>query len=155
MIPERYKEKVMTGKSHWLGRGSDVGEFVKVLGENFGDLKGLSVLDVGCAQGRDSLEIFNHGMNVVGVDINEEFILEAKETGPKIQFDVGSVEHLPYGDGKFDSVYCVNTLFYTDLGKSLLELIRVVKKGGIAFLTLDEKIIDLEKKCGSSFFRYR
>ena len=145
MISDEYREKVMSGRSHWLDRSSDVGEFVRILNGNFSNLKGLLVLDAGCAQGRDSLEIFNWGMDVVGIDINKDFILEAKNICSEMQFDVGSVEHLPYENDKFDAVYCVNTLFYTDLKKSLLELMRILKKGGIAFVTLDEKIVDLEK----------
>ena len=145
MIPNQYKEKVMKGESHWLKRDSDTAKFIKILKELKGKLEGLSVLDAGCAQGRDTAEIANYGIKVTGIDANKGFISEARKNHSKVKFDVGKIEHLPYQDGQFDAVYCVNTLFYTKPQESLSELERVLKVGGIAFITLDEKIIDLDQ----------
>jgi SAM-dependent methyltransferase len=146
VISEKYK-KITTkkGTSHWLKRTSNPYSFINALKEHFGDVKDLKVLDAGCAQGRDAEEIRGAGAEVIGIDHNPEFIKEAKKAYPRIQFDVGPIEHLPYKNGEFDAVYCVNTLFYTKPEESLPELERVVRVGGIIFITLDKKIFDINK----------
>lgn len=79
MIPSKYKKKVAEQvKEQWLSRESDVSAFVGVLKENFGNINGLSVLDAGCAQGRDSAELAKRGVVVTGIDNNETFLSEAK-----------------------------------------------------------------------------
>lgn len=145
MIPDKYKEKVTKGKSHWLERDSDTARFTRILKQLKGKLDGLSALDAGCAQGRDTAEIADYEIKATGIDINEEFIQEARRIHPGVQYDIGSIEQLPYEDGQFDAVYCVNTLFYTNPEKSLPELERVLKASGIAFVTLDKRIVDLDK----------
>ena len=145
MISDQYKQKVAEGKSHWLERDSDVSKFIGILREKYHNLDGLKVLDVGCAQGRDTAEISNYGIEASGIDVNEDYIREAKKNYPGIKYDVGRIEKLPYQEESFDAIYCVNTLFYSKPEESLPELERVLKTGGIAFITLDEKIVDLDK----------
>ncbi len=146
MISGRYKKKVAQGKVHWLRRNSQTSRFVNILKKKFHHLSELKVLDAGCAQGRDSAEISRKGVIVFGLDSNKKFISEAKAAYPKIKFKLGKIEHLPYKNEEFDAVYCVNTLFYTQPEESLPELERVVKSGGVIFLTLDKSIFDLDKK---------
>jgi ubiquinone/menaquinone biosynthesis C-methylase UbiE len=134
------------GKSHWLNRKSNTKEFINTLKKHFSDLKGLKILDAGCAQGRDSAEIAKFDGKVVGLDYSKEFIKEAKLAHPEMTFKQGHIEKLPFLNNTFDAVYCVNTLFYTKLDKSLPELERVLKPNGILFITLDEKIINLDNK---------
>lgn len=146
MISKKYKKIVAEkGKKQWLNRESNVKEFIKNLKKKFNDLKGLKVLDAGCAQGRDSSEINSYGIEVLGIDSNREFVAEAKKEHPEIKFDLGDITNLPYKSEEFDAVYCVNTLFYTDTNKSLRELERVLKKNGILFITLDEKIFNFDE----------
>ena len=146
MIGEKYKKIVAEkGKSQWLSRKSDVQNFLFFLKKHFKDIKGLKVLDAGCAQGRDSNEISINGLEVLGLDYDENFIKEAKKEYPSLKFEIGKIEDLSYPDESFDAVYCVNTLFYTDINKSLPELSRVLKSNGILFITLDEKIVNLDE----------
>ena len=142
MISEEYRKQVTVGESHWLDRDSCVGEFVASLTPVYEQLEGLDVLDAGCAQGRDTVEISSHGVKAQGIDSNAAFISQARIANPSLTFDVGDIERLPYATETFDAVYCVNTLFYTDPHKSLPELERVVKPGGIIFITLDQKLIN-------------
>jgi ubiquinone/menaquinone biosynthesis C-methylase UbiE len=144
MISEKYKG-FLTKNSHWLNRNSQVKEFLKVLENNFLSIKNLKVLDAGCAQGRDTQEILNKGIDVIGLDINENFLKEARKRNNTIIFEKGDIENLHYKKENFNAIYCINTLFYTNPKKSLPEIERVLKKGGIAFLTLDKNIIDLDK----------
>lgn len=146
MISKKYKEVVAKkGKSMWLNRKSNVSSFVESLKNNYRKLENLKVLDAGCAQGRDSAEIASFGLNVTGLDTSKEFITQARIEHPKIKFDLGDITKLPYRTGEFDAVYCVNTLFYINPNKSLPELSRVLKTGGVLFITLDKKIVNLEE----------
>ncbi len=146
MISEKYKETVAKkGKLQWLNRESNVKNLIKSLKNNFGEIRGLKILDSGCAQGRDSAEIASSGAIVTGIDSDPKFVREAKNLYPTLKFDLGRIEDLPYKSAEFDAVYCVNTLFYTDPKRSLPELERVLKPLGILFITLDKSIIDLEK----------
>lgn len=80
MIPKKYKQKIAReGKQMWLDRESNVLNFINFLRSAFSSLNGLKVLDAGCAQGRDSVEMANHSLVVVGLDYNPKFIREAKK----------------------------------------------------------------------------
>lgn len=145
MIPKEYKEKIAKSKGHWLERESNVKKFIDILNNHNKEIKGLKILDAGCAQGQDCKEFDRYGFNVTGLDCNKKFLTKAKEQNPKIKFELGDVENLPYKSESFDAVYCVNTLFYTNIQKSIPELIRVTKEKGIIFITLDIKITDLDQ----------
>jgi len=147
MISDKYKKIVAEkGKMQWLKRKSNVSNFVYFLKNEFKLLKDIRILDAGCAQGRDSAEIKKDYKNIIGIDYNSDFIKEAKNSYSNIEFFEGNIEKLDFKDEEFDAVYCVNTLFYTDPKKSLPELSRILKKGGILFVTLDKRIVDLDKK---------
>jgi len=62
------------------------------------------------------------GWNVVAVDINED-MLQRVEIG--IERVVGNIENLPFQDKCFDISICRQGLQYTDLEKSISEIIRV------------------------------
>ncbi len=113
--------------------------------KSLGKARGLKVLDAGCAEGRDTYMFSGHGMEPEGMDVDKKFIAQAKKSYPGINFRPGSIEKLPYKTGSFDVVYCVNTIFYTDYRKSVPELERVLKKGGLGIITIDRKIIDLDR----------
>ncbi len=145
MIPKFYKKKVEKG-DHWLKRYSVVPKVVKLLKKQFSNIKGLTLLDAGCAQGREVYLFSKYGINSQGIEINPDFVKQARKNYPKLEFRKGNIEKLPYSSNQFDVVFCINTLFYTNIKKSLPELMRVLKKKGFGFVTVDKKIVDLEKK---------
>ncbi|RLE38997.1 hypothetical protein DRJ17_02275 [Candidatus Woesearchaeota archaeon] len=145
MIPKKIKQKVAEGETHWLKRRSFAQKAAKIIKKHFGKLVGLKLLDAGCAEGREVLELTKVGINAEGIDYNKDLILKGKKYFPGIKIKYGNVEKLPYKNKTFDVVLCISTLFYTNPEKSLPEIERVLKKGGIGIITLDTKIIDLEK----------
>ncbi len=144
MISEKYKRQVQSGKSHWLDRKSFSPEILEIIKGHFKKLDNLKLLDIGCAQGRNVFEFSRSGILAEGVDINKEFINHAKTRYPSLNFAVGDIENLYNEKRIFDVVVCMNTLFYTDIYKSLQETERLVKPGGLGIITLDEKIINLD-----------
>ncbi len=69
---------------------------------------GMRVLDVACGAGNLSLPAARAGAAIVGVDIAENLIEQARANAAnenlKIQFDVGDAENLSYDEASFDAV---------------------------------------------------
>lgn len=99
------------------------------------DWAGKDVLDLGCAGGFMAEAIAERGARVVGIDPAADAIAAASRHasagGLIIQYDVGVGEALPYDDGCFDAVVCVDVLEHVaDLASVLAEVARVLRPGG-------------------------
>jgi len=78
------------------------------------------------------------GWNVVAVDINEDML---DHVGQNIEKVVGNAERLPFSDKCFDAAICRQGLQYTDLEKSISEIIRVTKNEiRLAHITIIDKM---------------
>jgi SAM-dependent methyltransferase len=88
-------------------------------------------LDVGCGTG------YHLGLaeDIVGLDPSKEMLEKAKAKGkPLVR---GKGEHLPFGDGEFDSVLCLfSVLNVCDSEKVAGEIRRVLRPGGIAIVSV-------------------
>ena len=90
-----------------------------------------NVLDIGCGAGHSSALIKETGATVVGVDASQGMVDYANKTFDGIDFQVGGLEELVFGDDEFDVVFAANSVQYAaDLGTALRELRRVCKPGG-------------------------
>jgi len=71
---------------------------------------GKRVLDVGCGPGRHALALARRGIDVVGVDLSEEFVDLARDAaaaeGLPARFEVGDVRDLGH-EAEFDAVVCL------------------------------------------------
>jgi SAM-dependent methyltransferase len=71
---------------------------------------GRRVLDVGCGPGRHALALARRGIDVVGVDLSEDFVALARDAadaeGLPARFEVGDVRELAVETG-FDAVLCL------------------------------------------------
>jgi ubiquinone/menaquinone biosynthesis C-methylase UbiE len=88
------------------GTEQEVEFLVDALGLHEGD----RVLDVGCGPGRHALALARRGIDVVGVDLSEDFVGLARESaaaeGLGARFVVGDVRDLDF-DAGFDAVICL------------------------------------------------
>ncbi|MEM8490007.1 MAG: bifunctional 2-polyprenyl-6-hydroxyphenol methylase/3-demethylubiquinol 3-O-methyltransferase UbiG [Pseudomonadota bacterium] len=105
--------------------------------DQFVDWDGKKVLDLGCAGGFMSEALDDRGAQVTGIDPAVQAIEAARahaalqRTPRSIRYDVGTGEALPYDDGSFDIVVCVDVLEHVaDLAQVCLEIARVLKPGG-------------------------
>jgi SAM-dependent methyltransferase len=102
----------------------------------FGGLAdGEWVLDVGCGTGSLTfvLPVFASLTGVTGIDATEPFITaaRARNTDPRLAFDMGDARVLPYADGSFHRAYSSLVLqFIPDAAKAVAEMRRVVRPGG-------------------------
>ncbi|MEL6959004.1 MAG: bifunctional 2-polyprenyl-6-hydroxyphenol methylase/3-demethylubiquinol 3-O-methyltransferase UbiG [Pseudomonadota bacterium] len=115
--------------------------------DRFIDWNGTEVLDLGCAGGFLAEALDDRGARVTGIDPAKDAIKAARahaaEGGRTINYDVGVGERLPYSDGQFDAVACVDVLEHVqDLQQVLNEVARVLKPGGLfLFDTINRNIL--------------
>lgn len=111
----------------------------------------MRVLDAGCGSGRNSEYLMRCGAEVFGVDAEQTAIDRVRATAaaaapdlPAANFGVARLDALPFADDHFDAVICCAVLHFAKDGpefeKSLAELWRVLKPGGVFFARLASSI---------------
>ncbi len=98
------------------------------------------VLDIACGRGSTAFYLAEkYGCSIVGIDISEKLIQEAKEISrkkkldDKVKFIVGNAMDLPFDDNQFDVAISQGILvFVDDKIKTINEASRVIKDGGKA-----------------------
>lgn len=99
---------------------------------------GRRVLDLGCAGGFLAEALARRGARVTGLDPAAKAIAAAREhaeaEGLEIRYETGVGERMPFEDGAFDAVLCVDVLEHVaDLDRVLAEVARVLAPGGRFF----------------------
>lgn len=98
----------------------------------------MRLLDFGCGPGDNSLRFSRIGFHVTGFDISESNIkncytlFEKNKMSERGEFLVSVAEKLPFENETFDVVAGIDILHHVDIPKAMLEVRRVLKKGGIA-----------------------
>jgi ubiquinone/menaquinone biosynthesis C-methylase UbiE len=103
--------------------------------------KNGSVLDIGCAYGRDTNFFASKKYVTTGIDLSQKMIDKAKESVPDVKFFVMNMLELDFEDNAFDGVWCSATLLHlkkADAIKSLKEIKRVLKVNGVLYFNLKE-----------------
>ncbi len=96
------------------------------------------LLDVPCGNGRHSIELARRGHRVTGVDLSEEFIEEARNTGAGLpaQWVCGDMLDLPWRC-EFDGAFCFGNSFGyldSDGARRFLKAVAGTLKPGSRFL---------------------
>lgn len=102
--------------------------------------KHMRILEIGCAGGHLSglLAGVFPDAEVVGVDVYESAIEEARRRWPNLTFQVADAHRLPFKNGVFDLVMMSETIEHlVDPEKVLHEIGRVLKKDGRALVEMD------------------
>lgn len=93
------------------------------------------VLDVGCGTGYGTAMLAEHARNVAGIDYSKAAIKFARQRYAKPDFSVMDAHHLRFPDAAFDFVFSSENFEHlANQGAHLLELRRVLMKGGICFI---------------------
>ena len=106
---------------------------------------GAKLLEIGCGMGTDLLQLARRDLLVTGVDLTEEGIKLAKKRfeiyGLPAELKVDDAENLSFAEDSFDVVYSFGVLHHTpDTQKSINEVYRVLKPGGLAVIMLYHKM---------------
>jgi 2-polyprenyl-3-methyl-5-hydroxy-6-metoxy-1,4-benzoquinol methylase len=103
-------------------------------------LKDLRMLDLGCGMGGLSVALARQGARVQPYDYNPAYCeitrLRGQRYGLALQPVNGGGENLPFPDGHFDLIVCMDVLEHVQRPADLLaEINRCLKPGGLLYLT--------------------
>lgn len=104
-------------------------------------------LDIGCSTGTITKTLTPHFKKIIGIDIDEPGIKEArkKNTYPNLIFKLGDTLNLPFRNDYFDVVICNNVYEHvSNPFKMVSEIYRVLKKGGICYFAATNKYMIIE-----------
>ena len=111
----------------------------------------MCVLDAGCGYGRNLVHLLREGCQVFALDQDADGVEHVRQLSASLQtglpaanFQVGSIERMPFPDGLADVVICSAVLHFAhneDHFRAMLaELWRVLKPGGLLFCRLGSRI---------------
>lgn len=106
--------------------------------------------DVGCGTGQTTCVLAPHFQKVVGTDISEAQIKEAKKMSspPNVSFLVSPAEELPFEDASVDLVIASSAAHWFNIEKFMKEADRVLKpRGCMALLTYTSHLGVHAKDC--------
>jgi ubiquinone/menaquinone biosynthesis C-methylase UbiE len=99
------------------------------------DLRGKTVLVVGCGFGDDALRLAKLGTNVHAFDLSPDSLAIARaravRAGLTIDFREMPAERLDYADSAFDYVVARDILHHVDIPLAMKEIVRVAKPDAI------------------------
>lgn len=131
---------VSTAPQHFLGDFPNV-KWKEIAPSIPADLRGATVLDIGCNGGFYSLEMKRRGAaRVLGIDVDDRYLAQARfaaETlGYQIELEKRSVYEVDQIAGQFDFVFFMGVLYH--LRYPMYALDKVVKKvgGKLVFQTM-------------------
>ena len=122
---------------------------------NFNSLK---ILDVGCSNGVITQFISRYGGHVIGIDVDESAVQNAKinnKDTKNLSFQVASGTNLPFKNTSFNIVVCNQVYSYTSNSEKMMkEIYRVLKPDGFCLFTGDNLLRPIEPLYNFPFLRY-
>ena len=108
---------------------------------DFGNARGLKVLEIGCGLGTDGAQFAEAGADYTGVDLTEASVALARKRFALFNlsgtFKVADAENLNFESEIFDLVYSHGVLHHTpDTRQAIAEVHRVLRPGGRAQVML-------------------
>jgi SAM-dependent methyltransferase len=133
---------------------ADVAELWQIFSRLLGS--GQKILEIGCGSGRDAAYIAKLGCDVHAIDGSVKLCKKAVELHPELENRI--VFHrlpktLPFADRHFDAVVSIACLMHIQLNQIsivLAEIIRVLKPGGVAVISVPiqrDDVSDAEVDC--------
>ena len=138
--PTPEKLEMIWGEGFMSPGGAD--EVLRVLGDH--DIKGCSVLDIGCGLGGAAVVLLQRGSagSVTGFDVQPLLLERARARAlglglsDRLDFVLGEPGPLPFGDASFDAVFSKDAIIHVaDKAGLYCEIARVLRPGGRLFVS--------------------
>ncbi|MDB5237938.1 MAG: hypothetical protein JWM46_208 [Candidatus Kaiserbacteria bacterium] len=113
----------------------EIGAFVRSLPAH------SSILDVGCAGGRDTEQFLKYGLRPIGIDLSAVFLAEAKRRLPSVPFYKMDVQKMDFPDGTFGAIWAQAVLLHINREQVpyvLKEFYRVLRQDGKLHIQVKE-----------------
>ncbi|MBN1893813.1 glycosyltransferase [bacterium] len=98
----------------------------------------MEILEAGCGLGGWVIYLRKKGFSIVGVDFDKRIVRRVKDYDSRIPVEVGDVCRLRFPDASFDAYISLGVVEHFEEGpdRALQEAYRVLRPGGIAFITV-------------------
>jgi len=99
-----------------------------------GDVRGKTVLDIGCGSGENIVPLAIRGANVIGIDISPELVRLARKrlanVNLRAKVKVGSAYQTGLPDGSVEAVFCMSIIHHLHVEVVRDEMRRVLAPNG-------------------------
>jgi len=103
-------------------------------------IKDKLLLDAGCGTGDFSKKANEQSARVVSLDMGVNLLNKTRQKCSQAMLVTGDVLNLPFAEESLDFIVCTEVIEHTSSPpQSLYELSRVLKKGGVAVITVPNK----------------
>ncbi len=101
---------------------------------------GARILEGGCGRGQNVYSLQQAGYEAYGVDFAAKTVALLNQHAPELKVRAGDVRNLPFGDGFFDGYWSLGVIehFFEGYGPIMGEIRRVLRRGGVLFLTFPQ-----------------
>lgn len=139
MKPRQWEDHYTSARSELSYPDENLVRLIRKSLSRFGELAGITAVDVGCGSGRHLKLLSELGIpRTIGMDASYNALSISRKWRPGLLLQADNM-HLPLKDGSADIVIAWGSLHYNvkeDLSPMLQEISRVLKKGGALFATL-------------------
>lgn len=115
----------------------------------------VKILELGCGVGQNCNYLKEKGFDVVGVDLSEEILKEARKRFPGVGFWKSDARKLCVDSNSFDAVFAIGLFHHLNAEEqkqTVSEIKRVLKKNGVAFVaaktskeSAEKQLVELKK----------
>jgi ubiquinone/menaquinone biosynthesis C-methylase UbiE len=114
---------------------NNYGHVLDLLLNFFHSVESRPILEVGCGTGYWLSELTQRGFEVMGIDPSLAMLQEARRKTHDIKIVQGVAEALPWADGTFSRLFCLNSFHhFSDKTVFTAEARRILQKGGGIFI---------------------
>lgn len=95
------------------------------------------LLEAGCGHGTNVINLKENGFDCIGIDFAVKTINNLNKRYPNYKFIKGDIRKLPFNNNSFDGYWSLGVIehFFLGYNKVFLEMKRVLKRKGFAFIT--------------------